>query len=247
MVKRRKIVKRKISVNKVNKTPNYLSLFLFGLGCVTFLAVGLPLALWASAEEPRQDIVLQDTDLLVMQTRLEKLDEKLGRFIEKVESINRFDDASADCLNQCRKSFVSCLENNPKNINEELSFVCAEEMLGCAQNCSDRSSVNISCQNTCAISLGGCIERVIAPQMIIVEDEKSVLDSCLEGNALCLEAVCDLSEDSIIQADVCYDQCLRLKNICQSGRAGYDETALDLCDRLVKTCERRVCQTINES
>ncbi len=231
-------------MNKVKKTPNYLSLFLFGLGCVTFLVVGLPLALWASAEDLRQDIVLQDTDLLVMQTKLEKLDEKLGRFIEKVESINRFDDASADCLNQCRNSFVLCLENNPKNINKDLSIVCTEEMLGCAQTCSDRSSVNISCQDTCAISLGGCIERVIAPQMIIVEDEERVLDSCLKGNELCLEASCDLNEDSVIQADVCHDQCLRIKNICQSGRAGYDETALDLCERLFKTCERRVCDNL---
>ncbi len=138
MVKKRKIVKSKISGNKVKKTQNYLSLFLFGLGFITFLAVGLPLALWANAEEPRHDIVLQDSDLLVMQTRLEKLDERLGRFMDKVESINRFDDAGADCLNQCRVYLASCLENKVKNNNNDTSDICSDEVMSCTQKCSGR-------------------------------------------------------------------------------------------------------------
>ena len=73
MVKRKTVKnKKKISV-RTKKTCNYWNWFLFGLGFVTFLAIGLPLALWVKAEEADLIIDTQDTDLLLVLAGQEKI------------------------------------------------------------------------------------------------------------------------------------------------------------------------------
>jgi hypothetical protein len=241
MVKRRKVEKRKTALVRTKNTRNYLGLFLFGLGCLTFLAVGLPLALWANAGESNKIIDVQDADMLLVQTKLEKINERMDTLMQKVDSLNIFDDASADCLNQCRSAQALCLETKKVDNSNGLLNICAQKNQDCVLQCDVRTKNSISCQDGCAISLGGCIERVIAPQKIVLEDEVSMLDVCVRESSTCLQKMCDFTDDIATQNEVCQDQCQRLKNICQSGRAGYDETALDLCERLNKTCEHRVC------
>ncbi|GEM_PF-3041478 len=241
MVKRKTVKnKKKISV-RTKKTCNYWNWFLFGLGFVTFLAIGLPLALWVKAEEADLIIDTQDTDLLLVLAGQEKINEKINAMMQKMDSLNKFDDASVDCWNQCRLKQSLCLETEKIDNHDDLLNICSQRNQDCIEQCDEKTKNKISCQDYCAISFGGCIERALIPQKIVLKDERNWLDLCVNENLNCLQKKCDFTDDAITQNGVCLDQCQRFRDICQSGRVIYDEKALDICERLIKVCEYKAC------
>ncbi len=241
------------SYSRAKKVPenytHHLKAWLFGLALMTVLAVGVPVMLWAQSNDAPHRVNVDAGALSQLQTKLDELQKSLDSLVAtKTEIIGgsqdfgaKLDDARSDCLNQCRTQRVICFDEYDGDVAPGVSHPCLAKTSACVTACNDTPRSPVSCQDRCAVALGGCVEGVIAPKSTVVEDEETALDGCRTQNRECLLDECKISDESAMPDSYCMDQCRRLSVICTTGSAQYDVNAMELCKRIEQTCTQRLC------
>jgi len=239
-----------------------VSSWLIGLAVISVAVVALPVFLWAqktgiaSAQMPLR-VSVDAGSLMDLQAKIgalqQALDQVLGSradmgVVQGLISVGHTDDLRADCLNKCRDDLALCKETSmtilesdqkPSNLHP-----CLLQANSCINKCSSIPPPPISCQDRCAVALGGCIKEVIAPMAVISSDPGAALNLCRQNNIECLMNACKLSDQANMPPDYCHDQCKRMSQICNSGSVQYDMAARQLCDRLEQNCMDKVCYTV---
>ncbi|MDF1497271.1 MAG: hypothetical protein P1P90_04375 [Patescibacteria group bacterium] len=241
--------------SKTKKTQSYniqhLHSWLFGLAVLTILAVGVPVVLWAQSNDAPHRVSVDAGALSQLQMKLADLQQSLDSLMASKTEIGEPalgfvtmpDDFRADCLNQCREQQVSCFDEyegtEPFGLHP-----CLSQSSACITSCNDAPRAPVSCQDRCAVALGGCVESVVAPKGTVVADEQAALDVCRMQNVECLINACNLSNEAAMPDTYCTDQCRRLNVICSTGSTQYDVNAMELCKRMEQTCNQRLCARV---
>ncbi|MFZ6014755.1 MAG: hypothetical protein ACOYUZ_00140 [Patescibacteria group bacterium] len=232
-----------------NVHDHHFARWFFGLAAVMVLAIGVPVMLWAQTGDKAPVRVSVDADALHdVQMKLEALQGALGGLMKSQQGLEPGqtamvlpDDGRADCLNDCRRGLKTCKENYAGEVMDGELHPCLTQANSCITKCNDAPKVPVSCQDRCAVALGGCIESVVAPAAVAVGDEGMELMKCMNANSDCLVKACNLPDMSALPENYCMDQCRRMHLICQTGSTQYNTQGLELCDRLEMTCKDRVC------
>ncbi len=230
----------------------HLHSWLFGLAVLTVLAVGVPVMLWAQSNDAPHRVNVDAGALSNLQMKMNELQKAMdGLMASKSEPgevpmgfVSKPDDGRADCLNTCRMEQANCMENFEGQVEAGELHPCLTESNACITSCNDAPRSPISCQDRCAVAMGGCVERVVAPKQMAVSDEMAVLDECRMKNVECLVNACKLTGEQTMPDTYCADQCRRMHVICTTGSSQYDTNTMELCDRLQQTCEQRLCARV---
>lgn len=222
------------------------------------LVIGAPIAIWAQSDDmeiSKEETMMQveeegwvrikKSHLTQVITQLDRLQEGLrqlqenGRPTETVTPLR--DGARADCLNECREDLAVCLEQDMTISSDEDLHPCLAGSSACISVCNERPPELVSCKDRCAVSLGGCLEKITAPKEIALEDEAMAFVQCHNWNRECLVAACKLEDPERLPEEYCTDQCDRMMQICQGGRTQYDKQASHQCQVMHEGCMERLC------
>jgi predicted lipoprotein with Yx(FWY)xxD motif len=231
---------------------HHLHGWLFGLAVLTVLAVGVPVMLWAQSSEMTNRVSVDAGAMNHLQMKIGEMQQAMDMLLKSsqdmggtgIAMVTRPDDARADCLNQCRDQQVSCLDGFPGEAAPGILHPCLAGTSECVTACNDAPRAPVSCQDRCAVALGGCVERVVSPKALAVEDEEAALDDCRMKNVECLMNACDLPDEAAMPDSYCADQCRRVHIICSTGSSQYDMNTMELCSRLEQGCKQRLCARV---
>jgi len=243
---------KKSSKKMSESNMQHMHAWLFALAVITVLAVGVPVMLWAQQDEAPKRVSVDAGALSSLQMKVGELQKALDELMagemdmdeRAMAYVSRPDDARADCLNQCRMEQVSCIESYDGEMMENGLHPCLEDASECITSCNNAPRAPVSCQDRCAVALGGCVQRVVAPHSTAVADEQAALDDCRLKNVECLQNACRMPDDASMPDSYCADQCRRMHIICSTGSSQYDENSMELCTRLKQTCEQRLCARV---
>jgi len=157
-----------------------------------------------------------------------------------------------ECLYSCRTKLTQCLTVHPTStsplavthllpspLTTQLITLdaCRTNANTCMNACKPLAAGTVSCEDKCAVALGGCIQAA--------GNDVTKLADCRKNDQQCLIAACqkntpDAASMSRIPTAVCGDQCLRDLSICREG-AALDQVQLDACDAAARTCQSVLC------
>lgn len=152
-----------------------------------------------------------------------------------------------DCLQTCRARLSACLTNQAPSPAAIVAVTtpldaCRNQANDCINRCRPRTTTSISCEDRCAVSLGGCVAGAAG--------DSSKLDDCRTQNRRCLIAACRPNTDAAAQyripLAVCREQCTRDLDICRKG-AKLDSKQLQTCEETARSCMNAICTSAYES
>ncbi|MFA5935388.1 MAG: hypothetical protein WC787_00820 [Patescibacteria group bacterium] len=149
------------------------------------------------------------------------------------------DAGMADCLQSCRSRLAVCLTRQPvrgtASVNAPLD-ACRTSANDCMNRCKPRPVDTVTCEDRCAVALGGCVVQA--------GSSATKLDECRIQNRKCVVASCrprtDTGASERVPSDICRDQCRRDTEICKKA-AAYDKDELLACESVGRKCLNEVC------
>lgn len=240
-MQKKKIQKRVGGIRKTavveDKSSKLLGIVFAVVAVLTLAAIGLPVVFWSQSGNAAMS-VREDYKNEVRQ----QLGAEVSRGCAQSDTHSfpngQINEAQAVCLNQCQAMMSSCLEGNYDN--DDVNQSCTAQAEKCIGEC-EAPKVALTCQDRCAVLLGGCLRGVIDPKKIVVEDEAGALTSCFTQNLSCLINECNLQNQNVLPIDYCADQCDRVLGICSAGEGAYNLDARQNCERGHAVCMRVLC------
>lgn len=241
-----------------SQPQNPFAKWLIGLSALTILIVGGPIALWAQTDTAGKRVSVEAVQLQKLQDQLKGMEQTMQVLVggQQAGAVTdmlkagvscRTEEGRAECLNDCRRDLASCKAKNTGETNpadEGGLDPCLSDANSCISQCNDMPRPPISCQDRCAVALGGCLEFAAAStaSSTVGAANSSAIDTCRKNNRTCLVKACKLKNEDSIPADACPDQCKRLEAVCNAGSASYSKEAMALCDKLKTLCQNGVCK-----
>ncbi|GEM_PF-2658579 len=233
---------------------NPFAKWLVGLVVLSLLVIGGPVALWAQSDTGGKKVSVDAAQLQKLQDQLKSMEQTLqtmsgtqqaGMVTDMLKSgvTCKAEDGRSECLNDCRKALAQCkAKGGSATAKPSVLAVggldqCLADANSCVTKCNDMPRPPISCQDRCAVALGGCLEYAS------LSSKANAVESCRTNNRTCLVKACKLKDENSIPDDACPDQCKRMEAICKGGSASYSKDALALCDKLKGTCQSEVCKS----
>ncbi|MBU1348784.1 hypothetical protein KJ781_01805 [Patescibacteria group bacterium] len=157
-----------------------------------------------------------------------------------------------ECLQACRAKLATCLGPEPPTaapvrITRLMPTTllaklvpldaCRTDANTCMNQCRPRTTTILTCEDRCAVALGGCVDAAGL--------DATRLADCRRSNQQCLVAACtqaspDQESMDRIPTSKCADQCQRALSICRSGEQ-FDQKAIEACEASLKVCLTTMC------
>lgn len=190
-----------------------------------------------------------------MSSRLDSLNSRVESMALADIDANMTAPGTAECLAVCRKTATTCLNAGPvtptigapptaaPTINLGVNrAACMTQSSSCIRNCKPQTTA-LSCDASCAVQLGICIRGS--------GGDGSLAKACRTANETCLISTCTTAQtvnvgalratvSIILPPGTCQSQCSLEQAVCRQA-ARFDQTALDECTQVYKSCSQIVC------
>lgn len=191
-----------------------------------------------------------------MSSRIDSLNSRVESMALADRGTNITAPGIAECLATCRKTATTCLNARPAtaptsgaaptiapqpNLTANRS-ACMNQSSSCVRNCRPQTT-DVTCDTSCAVQLGICIRGS--------GGDGSLAKTCRTANETCLISTCMTAQtvnvgalratvSIVLPPGTCQSQCSLEQAVCRQA-ARFDQTALDECSQIYKSCSQVVC------